>query len=598
MKKHLMSLWEMILKHFKIIIRSKITLLTILMGPLLIIFIVGMAFNNQSLQTLNAGIYINDGTNYTNTSFETENPTIQKIYVLLNESFSINYETSKESCVQEVKKGNYHACLEIPSDINPENPSTNNYINIYVDFTQVNLAYTLLAEISDKVSIESRRVSTELAQKLVEEISNTENTINNDQTKISSAQGKLSTISTDLDSAKTNLDSMNLELGTGLENLGSLPAAANEVSNGIEELTILSDMILQDYESTALELENKQETYDSDCDNSTSTYCEELDAEISEVENRLSTLSDYITHINNETNFQGKLTIIKTISQQAANSAGALETNLAQAESIKQSAIRIIDEKSLAISMASFDLTEVNIDLSNLVLSYAEIDIKDPNKIINPLNIEVNTVAKEGTFLDYSFPLLIILVISFLGILLSSNIIMIEKKSSAFFRNYLTPVKESIFLISVYVVMMVIMVVDVFIVMLTATLFFNFNTSLASLPSLLPAIILIASTFILIGMSIGFIFKDEEGATITSIFVSTILFLFSPIIIPLENMSALLSGIANYSPLVAGMNLLKKIILFEVPISQIGFEILILSIYIIILIVLMFLAHEVHKKRI
>jgi len=142
-----------------------------------------------------------------------------------------------------------------------------------------------------------------------------------------------------------------------------------------------------------------------------------------------------------------------------------------------------------------------------------------------------------------------------------------------------------------------VMILDVVIVMVSASLFFDFNTSLASLPSLLPAILIISSVFILIGMSIGFIFKDEESSTIISVFISTILFLLSPIVIPLENMSLVLSKIAVFSPLVAGHELLRRIILFEIPISKLGLPVWTLIGYVVLLIFVMFLTHELHKKR-
>ncbi|NQU98499.1 ABC transporter permease [Candidatus Woesearchaeota archaeon] len=597
--KHLISLWEMIWKHFRIIIRSKITLLTIFMGPLLIIFIIGMAFNNQSLQNINIGLYVNSGLNETNTSIEITNPSILKIHDSLNESFSVSYVTSLDACIKGVKIGAHHACIELPLGLDPEEVDADNYVHIYSDLSQINLAYSLLAEVSESVSLETKRLSLLFTENLIEEIRNSESTITTGNEQLSDVKTDLNSLGSDLDQARDRLGTMSLDAGSGFEDLEDLPSTADSIDSRVTDLQSLAEVIEDDYDDLVRDIDNKQDDYDVDCENSTSDDCDELMVEIDTLSDTKNLFENYLTYTGNSSDsLEDLLDEIRTIAYAASASYNQLNTNLAHALTIRNSAISAIDDSTLSIDLLVSDVTSVSSDFSDLLSGYSEIKLKDSEKIVNPLNVSVHTVAKEGTFLDYSFPLLIILVISFLGILLSSNVIMIEKKSSAFFRNYITPVREFMFLISVYFVMMIIMIIDVIIVMLAATIFFNFSISLASLPSLLPAILIIATVFVLIGMSIGFIFKDEEGATITSIFLSTILFLFSPIVIPLENMSIILSKIASFSPLVLGMEVLKRILIFDVSILESGWAVLFLFVYIALLVFAIFSTHEFHKKRI
>ena len=67
------NLLNIIGKNFKILIRSKLSALIILLAPLLIVFLVGMAFNSSELYGINVGTYSpseNELTNSILTSFE------------------------------------------------------------------------------------------------------------------------------------------------------------------------------------------------------------------------------------------------------------------------------------------------------------------------------------------------------------------------------------------------------------------------------------------------------------------------------------------------------------------------------------------------
>ncbi|MBU0666459.1 MAG: ABC transporter permease [Nanoarchaeota archaeon] len=594
--KHLITLWEMVLKHFKIIGRSKTTLLTVFMGPLLIIFIVGLAFNNQTLQNINLGLYINTSLNESNyLDLDFENPAISQIYAILNESFIVEYTDSQGSCINGVKTGIYHACLELPFELNPEDRLSDNYLNIFVDLSQINLAYSLLNDISETVSVETKRLSLLFTEKLLSEIENTEFVLEADNVMMLGLEDTMTTINDNLLQAQTDLDSMML-VTEDIDELEQIPTLVSTLSMSLEDYDLLSNEILYDYQTTQEELLSLEEEYDDACWNSSSTYCDELFENINNLEDKSTMLSYYINYISSNENITDIADELLILSDQATTTLDNINNNVVEAENLRVSAIKFVEDGSLDLEMAVLDLSTIGLDITTVLDGFSQIQIKDSEKIINPMNISIQTVTKEGTFLDYSFPLLIILVICFLGILLSSNIVMIEKKSSAFFRNHITPVKEFMFLASIFIVMLIIMIVDVVIVMLVASIFFNFNTSITTLPALLPAILIISSAFILIGMSIGFIFKDEEGATMTSIFLSTILFLFSPIVIPLENMSVALSKIAGFSPLVLGLDVLKKIILFEIPLFECGIKVLFLCIYVIIFILLIFFTYQSHKK--
>ena len=52
-----MKIFEIVKKDFKILIRSKLSALIILLGPLIIVSLIGMAFNNSSVNNIKIGTY-------------------------------------------------------------------------------------------------------------------------------------------------------------------------------------------------------------------------------------------------------------------------------------------------------------------------------------------------------------------------------------------------------------------------------------------------------------------------------------------------------------------------------------------------------------
>ena len=50
---------ELVLKNFKLLIRSKTSALIILVGPLFIIFLIGTAFNTTGLHNVRIGVFAN-----------------------------------------------------------------------------------------------------------------------------------------------------------------------------------------------------------------------------------------------------------------------------------------------------------------------------------------------------------------------------------------------------------------------------------------------------------------------------------------------------------------------------------------------------------
>ena len=113
------KLFTLIKKNFKLLLRSKSSALIILIGPLLIMLLTGLAFNNTNVYSINIGIFSKDYTELTNSFIEK----------LRTEQFTALKTPSEEICINKVKEGHIHICV-----IFPENLTINQEIQNQITF--------------------------------------------------------------------------------------------------------------------------------------------------------------------------------------------------------------------------------------------------------------------------------------------------------------------------------------------------------------------------------------------------------------------------------------------------------------------------------
>ena len=89
-----MKLFNIIMKNYKILFRSKASSAVVVIGPLLIILLVGLAFNNNQSFQVNVGTYAPEKTALTN----------QFIDNLKAEGYEIFEYNSKAECIRKIEE--------------------------------------------------------------------------------------------------------------------------------------------------------------------------------------------------------------------------------------------------------------------------------------------------------------------------------------------------------------------------------------------------------------------------------------------------------------------------------------------------------------
>jgi ABC-2 type transport system permease protein len=491
------KLTEIIKKNFRLLIRSKSSALIVLIGPLLLVLLISMAFNTSSLYDIKIGTYSGQYSELSNSIIDQLN----------QDEFNIIKSNSKEDCINLIKTNDIHVCAVFPENLDI---NTKENVEFYVDKSRMNLVYVIINSISTKVSTKSEELSTALTSTLL-------NSINNADTKINEVSGIVTKLSVDLKEIKESVDGV------------------SSILNNIENETNVTSL--------------------------------------NEKADELNLTGDAGDLVSGYRNF------VSSILSDTKDSNSSL------------------DGASLKLSEQMTNVNDIKSDLSGISKNFNSIQIKEVSKIVSPISTEIKPVALESTHFNYTFPALLVIVLLFSGLLVSSTTILEEKRSKAFFRNFITPTPNVLFLIGNYLSNLLVVLLQIIVIFLVVYMFSNILISTDIITNVILVILLVASVFILMGMLIGYLFKSGETANLAVISLACIMLFFSNTILPLETLPLAIREVAGYNPFILGVDALKEILLFKSSLSMISLQFYILMAYIAVLTVLILAVRAFSKRR-
>jgi ABC-type multidrug transport system permease subunit len=258
-----------------------------------------------------------------------------------------------------------------------------------------------------------------------------------------------------------------------------------------------------------------------------------------------------------------------------------------------------VDDNFQEISKKSestiFILKEVSNRLDLLISEIESSNNIDAEEIASPIKVEIESINSSSKNRDFLLPTIISLIALFGALLLSSTFILKERKSRAYFRNFMTPVRNITFLLGNYLTCLIILVVQFSLVFIGIRYVLNF--SLQGIFGQISLILFIAiSTFIFIGMFIGYIFKSEETTIFLSVLIAVLMTFFSNAILPIETISSSFKNVALFNPLVICESLLKKVILFGFDYSSLSEGLYILGAFFLGFAILSYFARKFSKR--
>ena len=243
----------------------------------------------------------------------------------------------------------------------------------------------------------------------------------------------------------------------------------------------------------------------------------------------------------------------------------------------------------------SFVLKEVSYDLNVLINSMNDISVLEAEKIVSPIKVKIESVNSDSNNRDYLIPTILALIALFGAVLLSSTLVLKERKTKAYFRNFLTPTLDSTFIFGSYLTCLIILSIQ-FLLIFAGIGWILEMPVITMLPMVGLILFVSLSVFIFLGMFIGYLFRSEETTIFASVLVATVLMFFSNTILPIETISNNFNKFAMFNPLVVSEIALKKVILFGFNIYAILPELYVLLGFLLTFAVLTYIGRKVTKR--
>ncbi|MFH1682922.1 MAG: ABC transporter permease [Candidatus Woesearchaeota archaeon] len=538
--------------------QSKLFILSILLGPLLLVLFLGSAFNNNGPYSIIIGVY-------------NENEGLIKTNILkeLETNFEVLKFNSEKECIDAVKKYSTHICVVMPEKIIIEGDGLNEVV-FYVDNSRTNLVWVVLDSLSNAFSISTEQLSAGLVNDLLFKLNGAKN--KSLQLKMIAEQ-----------ELQENNKSQKLA-GTISEKLASLDFAGlkQETDNSLSK----KQEIENEFANQLQEIGKKAEDGElilSDLSNILGN-----DSAVNEQVNSLNEGLGLIRALSKEKSGFDHLDELNVLLEETKKEVDVLESRIQEiAEENKQVQSQLTELKKNLLLMTGVS-TELYKETSSLRVTNAD-------KIAEPIKTRIEPLAAEKTYFSFIFPTLIMLMLVFVAVLLSSSLIVMEKKNRAFFRNWLSKGWSLSFIFSYYLTDLLIILVDLLLFILLARFIFDIfiNTTFIFL------LILISSLFVLLGILIGLVTRKEQSNVLLGVVISSLMIFFSNTIIPIESASGWLKGIIKVNPFVLGERLLRKVLITRLRISEIGQDLFLFLIYILVLVLVLILVHHfVYERKI
>ena len=542
------NLLVLIQKNLKLLVRARASALIVILGPLLVIFLAGLAFDTTNLYAVRIGTYAPAYNDLSNSFIEK----------LAEKQFKVTRYPSEDLCIEAIRRGEIHTCMSFAPDF-AIGKNGSNTITFAVDYSQINLVWTIMNVMTTSISARATELSRNLTSVLLQALDFTRKSVADRRQNLVSLTTQNDEITQRIANIQAELSEIELGLDPGEFGVNNLTRAKSVVKHWVDASLDISKTSLaqsQHYISTAGDI-IKQSGSSSSTDLTASLQSsvdkiaelkdriDKMDTIVQQEYGQLSNLIDYIA---------GKITQTKS---QIDVAASAQTFTLDELDAINQ----LLDKALLNILTLQKTLNEIEKVIS-------AIQITDPQAIVQPVQTIITPVVAERSYLNYLFPSLIALVILFTALLLAPTLIIFERNSPAYFRNFMTPTSDMVFLGSVFLTTALLLVVQLVIILAIAAIFFTQILNAFGYAALV--LVLLITLFTCLGMTIGYLFNSEETAMLAGISLGSLMLFLSDIIIPIESMPATIMTLAQYNPVVIGSDILRRALLFNASFSEIG----------------------------
>lgn len=574
-------------KNLRLVFRNWTSFLLLILGPMLLILIVGYAFQGENLHDIVLGVHAaSDG----------ESSTI--INALSSQEVRVVYFPQIAHCIAAMNRSEVHICADFSSDFQEGAGE----ITFYYDTTRYNLVRYILEYLQERVALTSEQISLELAEQIFADINTFVLDMQTGQTQVQELRENALLLREDLVALYENVsyarqqfegpyfrikETQRVLNATLLEATANYSASAN------------MSVVLQDLYNIKTLLSEINATVAAAEDSLTSFRFPHNKSRFAEVYLMISETDAHLQETITALESTGNLTevsLAQTIQllEEVNTIVGSLDALYVQLAST---------EEGLAVHIANIDTGVENLDglstsFDTYIVKFSSFGETDAEKFLHPISATFIAVPSEeiATKIQLLFPILLIFMITFISILLSNMLVLNETHSPAYFRNFLVPVADILFITGIFLTALI--VVSMQIIVLLAVAHFNFGVDLLqNLSTFIFGLILATIVFVEVGMIFGYLVRQRQTSLLLSLFFSLILFFFSNIVYPLEIMPQSAAFVARFSPFVVAQDIFREVLFFGAGVSEQALQFSVMSFYIVFCGLLVFAAYYWNKMR-
>ncbi len=520
-------------------VRNWKSIVLLIICPLILISIIFTSFNAEGIQKIPLGLIM-----------KTPDFRINEFRSITKEFLTLKEYNSLDDCYAELKAGKEYACVEVIKELSF-------FLNINFDNTRGAVIWEVLARLKNTVDNLQKEETKNVAKGVLARLKTTLDDLERLHNELISANNKLDNYIFKTDRTITELKTLKSELNTALQSM----------KNDIDELKNSKSIAQQ--EKNTLYQEIKSKDYKNTANRIGFIGLQTGIPELTQISNELTSLENLIERYNQQVDdyfikFDNRIYQYEQANDQGYQYTSQIDFKVQELENVKN---ELVNYKT--------KITLLQNRLDNIRNDMRGVERLDPEVLVNPVIIK-NQPIYEGDFrsrnlviLQTVFPTLLLLVVLFLSLLISSFITLRNVNSSAskrvllvkgiFVHDFLAGYISSLFITSIPIICVLLLGKYIF----KIELFNNFGL-------IFLILFLLSSIFLMLGIIIANIIKKESIALLLTTFILIILIFFSGLLLPIEKMSNTAALFAINFPGKITIDALNQVIFYEQGLNTIG----------------------------
>ncbi len=550
-----MKLTNELIKNFRLILRSWSSLVLLILGPLLIILIIGLTLSGDRLHDVRVGVFTNDS------SLPSQ---ISDVVSTIGELQTYN---TLASCLVDQQQGRTHVCVSVQQD---EKTKQTRYL-LYHDPGQKKLNAAIIQELTETLGSASSEISIQATRSLIENI----------QELVEFLKQGQATLSTAVDEAKVlqgELEQRQERLGEAQTEFSPKYLQVKTAQQELRKIINTTEASLQNYSTTTSNLATSLQglqtflrVLPSQLPNTTSPQVLAL---ITQTATSMTALINTTASMNIDTS--GILHSLENLSS-------SVDTTIEPLDEINTLLSQEIIFNAQAVNRTNQSITSLENEQHTLQKQIESLSAINPNlaEFLSSPIIQELVKTSELSTVQLSFSGLLLMVTMFISLLFANILTLAEINSPAFMRNLIAPVPRVTYLIGLALTNIILVLFQVTILIIVAQTMLDVHLA-GSLGHVYALILLPIILFTCIGMTFAFIVRNSQTSVLTTTFFALAVYLFSSFITPVQLMPAAVALVAQFNPIALAENVLRLLITYNTPISNEPGPLMLLVAFIII----------------